>query len=181
MLFASLSISSKSLPRATLLKSPQIAALAGAQTGFDRACPECPVKSRTVPIMGFDRARTVQIPYGARPGFERASRVYHGLKLGMPIWGPRGISLGPTEQGTFHLAMGKPWACPYGARAGLKRGCPCPHRPWCAHGCPYQAHMGLGRGRYLGVDRREKDIDEFDLNRPLVDEFEHKISICVFL
>ncbi len=38
--------------------SPQIAAPAGARTGFDRACPECPVKSRTGPITGFDRART---------------------------------------------------------------------------------------------------------------------------
>ena len=35
-----------------------IAAPAGARTGFNRACPECPVKSCTEPITGFDRART---------------------------------------------------------------------------------------------------------------------------
>ena len=34
----------------------QIAALARARTGFDRACPECLVKSRTGPITWFDRA-----------------------------------------------------------------------------------------------------------------------------
>ncbi len=40
--------------------------------------------------------------------------------------------------------------CPYGARTGSKRGCPCPDWPRCAHGAPYQSRTGSGRERYLG-------------------------------
>ncbi len=46
--------------------------------------------------------------------------------------------------------MGKPWAIPYGARMGFKRGCPCPDWPQCARGAPYKSRTGSGRECYLG-------------------------------
>ncbi len=46
--------------------------------------------------------------------------AYHGLKLGMSIWGPYGISMGSTGYGPLDLAMGKPWACSYVAHTVLK-------------------------------------------------------------
>ncbi len=63
----------------------------GPGTGFDRACPECPVKSRMGPIMGFDRGST-----GIWAGPVRACR-----------WCPMVARTNP-----FDLALGKPWAIP---------------------------------------------------------------------
>ncbi len=77
---------------------------------------------------------------------------YHGLKLGMPGQIPYGIQLGNTGPGKVGMVYHgmKPWAIPYRAGTGLKRGCPCLDNPHCARGAPYQSHTRSDRERYLG-------------------------------
>ncbi len=74
------------------------------------------------PIRGLSRDLT-----GRAPGFERAP---YGHTRDSP-WSPLQISMGctGTNQNWCGPKQGKPWACPYGACVGLKRGCPCPDRP----------------------------------------------------
>ncbi len=96
-----------------------------------------PVKFRAGPITGFDRART---------GIWAHEPV-------MPHGRPYKSRTGPSQDlkgHPFDLAMGKPWAIPYGARTGLKWGCPCPEWPRCACGAPYQSRTGSVRERYVG-------------------------------
>ena len=102
-----------------------------------------------------------EYPYGAlcrpRLGTHQAQSGPHTDMPVMPLGCPDKPRKGPIRayQGQsqasrllskVHLTL--IWANHGHAR--MKRGCPCPYRPRCAHGCPYQAHMGLGRGRYLG-------------------------------
>ncbi len=142
---------------------------ASSRTGFIRACP-----ASSHGILGFaiwGSWLPVQISHGARTGFDRACPygAYHGIwpgahqdlsgpRTGMPVM-PHGrpykSRTGPGRDlkgHPFDLAMGKPWAIPYGAHTGFKRGCPCSDWPWCARGAPYQSRTGSGRERYLGLD-----------------------------
>ena len=90
--------------------------------------------ARLNPVQGLPRDLT-----GRAPGFDRA-----------PYGHARDAPGSPVQICPFDLAMRKPGACPYGARTGLKRGCPCPDSPRCARDAPYQSRTGSDRDRYLG-------------------------------
>ena len=66
---------------------------------------------------------------------------------------------GTNGQGPFDLAMGKPWAIPYGAHTGSKRGFPLPGLapvcPWCPVPIPY----GISPGTLSGDDQFRQGVN----------------------
>ncbi len=95
-------------------------------------------------------------PYGMGPG---THQDLSGPRTGMPVM-PQGRPykprMGPSRDlkgHPFDLAMGKPWAIPYRARTGFKRGCPCPDWPRCAQAwCPVPIRYGIRPGTLSGCD-----------------------------
>ncbi len=98
-------------------------------------------------ICGSHKKWSSQLAYGfsQRPMVARTN----------PARGPAGICTGiqgtANGQGPFDLAMGKPWAIPYGARTGLPLPGLAPVCPWCPVPIPYGISPGTLSGYFVLV------------------------------